>query len=99
MNIPLEWLPLIVAILGGAGVGGLVTALVNARGSIYKNLHDLIDQLQEDRKDDRASLSSLHGKVDATLLELSFEREYSLALYTWGMNGAPPPPPTRRQAT
>lgn len=95
MNIPAEWLPFIIAILGGGGVGTLITALLSARNSTYKNLNDLVDQLQEDRREDRASVSTLTVKVEDVLSELHREREYSSSLYLWGMAGGPPPPPLR----
>lgn len=95
MNIPAEWLPWIIAILGGGGIGTLITAWLSARNSTYKNLNDLVDQLQEDRREDRASVYTLTKKVEDVLKELHLEREYSAALYLWGMAGAPPPPPRR----
>lgn len=98
MILPAEWLPFIVALLGGGGLGTLLTALFTARNSTYKNLNDLVDQLQEDRVSDRETLSSLSAQVNAVIMELHVEREYSTALYIWGMNGAPPPPPQRRKA-
>lgn len=95
MTIPADWLPLIVAIIGGGGLGTLITALMSARNSTYKNLNDLVDQLQEDRREDRASVTTLTAKVEVVLKELHLEREYSAALYLWGMAGAPPPSPKR----
>lgn len=95
MSIPPEWIPLIVAVLGGGGVGTLITALLSARNSTYKNLNDLVDQLQEDRREDRSSVNTLTGKVEDVLKELHLEREYSSSLYLWGMAGGPPPPPLR----
>lgn len=95
MNIPPEWLPILVAIIGGGGIGTLITAFLSVRNSTYKNLNDLVDQLQEDRREDRASVSTLTNKVEDVLMELHLEREYSAALYLWGMAGAPPPPPLR----
>lgn len=95
MTIPADWLPLIVAVIGGGGIGTLITALMTARNSTYKNLNDLVDQLQEDRREDRASVTGLTAKVEDVLKELHLEREYSAALYIWGMAGAPPPPPNR----
>ena len=95
MTIPADWLPVIVAVLGGGGVGTLITALLSARNSTYKNLNDLVDQLQEDRREDRSSVTALTDKVEDVLKELHLEREYSAALYLWGMAGAPPPPPMR----
>lgn len=99
-----EWLlPTVLAVGGGTGLGALVTALVNARGSVYTQLNLLVDQLQEDRKQDReelkasrAEVKGIGEKVDNALLHLQIEREYSSDLYAWGMNGAPPPPPQRR---
>ena len=99
-----EWLiPVIVAGGGGAGVGALITSLVNARTSIYAQMNTFVDQLQEDRKTDREEVKAsrqemkeLGVKVDTALLHLQIEREYSAELYIWGMNGAPPPPPSRR---
>ena len=99
MTIPAEWLPLLVAVLGGGGIGTLITALFSARSSVYKNLHDLVDQLQEDRVSDRAAISSLSTQVTTVITELHLEREYSSALYIWGLNGAPPPPPLRHGAS
>ena len=99
-----EWLlPAALALGGGTGLGALITALVNAKSSVYTQLNILVDQLQEDRKTDREELkASRHevklvgDKVDSALLHLQIEREYSSDLYAWGMNGAPPPPPQRR---
>jgi outer membrane murein-binding lipoprotein Lpp len=99
-----EWLlPVLIAAGGGTGLGALITALVNAKGSVYAQLNLLVDQLQEDRKTDREELkASRHevklvgDKVDNALLHLQIEREYAADLYSWGMNGAPPPPPSRR---
>jgi outer membrane murein-binding lipoprotein Lpp len=99
-----EWLlPVLLALGGGTGLGALITALVNAKSSVYEQLNLLVDQLQEDRKTDREELkASRHevklvgDKVDSALLHLQIEREYSSDLYAWGMNGAPPPPPQRR---
>jgi outer membrane murein-binding lipoprotein Lpp len=99
-----EWLmPVLIAAGGGTGLGALITALVNAKGSVYTQLNLLVDQLQEDRKTDREELkASRHevklvgDKVDNALLHLQIEREYAADLYSWGMNGAPPPPPSRR---
>lgn len=93
------WLPVIVALVGGGGVGTLITALATARGSVYKNLNDLVDQLQENRTADSAAIASLSLQVNTVISELHAEREYSTALYIWGMNGAPPPPPVRREIT
>lgn len=92
-----DWLvPTLLALGGGAGLGTLITALVNARGSVYAQLNLLVDQLQEDRKADREQMKLVGDKVDSALLHLQIEREYSSDLYAWGMNGAPPPPPQRR---
>lgn len=91
-----EWLAIAVALIGGGGLGTLITAIFTARGSVYKNLNDLIDQLQEDRVSDRDSISALNTRVDRVLSELHTEREYSTALYLWGMAGGPPPPPVRQ---
>lgn len=99
MNIPAEWLPFVVALLGGGGLGTLITALISARGSVYKNLNDLVDQLQEDRVNDRNSIAALSTQVQTVITELHMEREYSSALYLWGMNGSPPPPPLRHGVT
>lgn len=97
MTIPTEWLPIAAAILGSGGAGALLNALFSARGSVYKNLNDLVDQLQEDRQDDRSAVSALTDRVNTVIAELHVEREYSTALYMWGMAGAPPPPPQRRK--
>lgn len=95
-QLPVWLIPVIAAVVGGGGVGTLLTALVTARGSVYKNLNDLVDQLQEDRAADRETLFALNSRVDRVLSELHTEREYSSALYLWGMAGAPPPPPLRQ---
>lgn len=95
MNEITFWLPFIAALVGGGGVGTLVTALVSARGSVYKNMNDLVDQLQEDRVADRETVSALTTRVNLVLTELYIEREYSSSLYHWGLAGAPPPPPAR----
>lgn len=96
--IPSEWLPLVVAIIGGGGLGTLITSLVTARGSVYKNMNDLVDQLQEDRVQERETVNALTARVNLVLTELYVEREYSVALYHWGMAGGPPPPPVRTPA-
>ena len=92
-----DWVAVAALLIGGGGLGGLVTALVTARGSVYKNLNDLVDQLQEDRKNDREVAGLLTTRVERVLFELHLEREYSTALLVWGMNGAPPPPPARQK--
>lgn len=99
-----EWLiPTLAALIGGGGLGAVLKAAVDAKGSVYTNLNLLIDQLQEDRQHDRQELSEsrqevkgLVSKVDSVLIHLQIEREYSADLYAWGLNGGPPPPPQRR---
>jgi outer membrane murein-binding lipoprotein Lpp len=91
-----DWLPWVIALGGGGGIGALITAFVNARSSLATQMNAFIDQLQEDRKTDRESVKELGAKVDNALLHLQIEREYSADLYVWGVNGAPPPPPVRR---
>lgn len=93
------WMPLILAIIGGGGLGTLVTSLVSARGSVYKNLNDLVDQLQEDRVADRETVMALTNRVNLVLTELYIEREYAVALFQWGLEGGPPPPPSRKSAS
>jgi hypothetical protein len=80
-------------------LGAILNALFAARGSAYTQLHALVDQLQEDRKNDREALASYSTKVDQALEHLQIEREYSADLYIWAVNGAPPPPPARRVMT
>jgi outer membrane murein-binding lipoprotein Lpp len=94
-----DWLPILVAAGGGTGLGAVLNVVFAARGSAYTQLHALVDQLQEDRKTDREAIAGYTAKVDAALAHLQIEREYSTDLYIWGMNGAPPPPPTRRAYT
>lgn len=95
-----DWLvPVLLAAGGGTGLGAVLNALFQARGSAYTQLHALVDQLQEDRKNDREALAIYSSKVDTALEHLQIEREYSADLYMWGLNGAPPPPPARRVYT
>lgn len=101
-----DWLPWVIGIGGGSGIGALITALFNAKSSIYTQMNAFVDQLQEDRKTDREEVKAsrletkaLGEKVDSALLLLAIEREYSTDLYVWGTNGAPPPPPVRRTIT
>ena len=102
-----DWLiPVVVASGGGVGVGALITALVNARSSVYAQMNGFVDQLQKDRAIDREEVKAsrqevkdLGAKVDNALTHLQVEREYSAALYAWGLAGAPPPPPSRRALT
>jgi len=94
-----DWLLLVTAAGGGTGIGAVLNALLNAKGAAFTQLHQLVDQLQEDRKSDREELRIYATKVDTALEHLQIEREYSTELYIWGMNGAPPPPPQRRVIT
>lgn len=94
-----DWLLLLTAAGGGTGIGAVLNALLTAKGAAVTQLHQLVDQFQEDRKSDRDELRNYSNKVDATLEHLQIEREYSNELHAWGMNGAPPPPPTRRAIT
>lgn len=91
-----EWLLILGAIGGGTGFGAVITALFNAKGQAYTQLNALVDQLQEDRKNDREALMLYSGEVRGALMHLQIEREYSSDLYAWGVAGAPPPPPSRR---
>lgn len=94
-----SWMPVILAIIGGGGVGTLITSLITARSSVYKNMNDLVDQLQEDRAADRETVSVLTMRVNLVLAELYAEREYAVSLFQWGMAGGPPPPPARKTTT
>lgn len=99
-----EWLvPALIALGGGTGIGAVITPLVTARGSAKNvaltQLNALVDQLQEDRKEDRAERKALNAKVENVLELYHIEREHSTELLAWGLNGAPPPPPTRRTPT
>ena len=94
-----DWLSLLIAAGGGTGLGAILNVIFAARGSAYTQLHALVDQLQEDRQSDRKELAAYSAKVDAVLLLLEIEREYSLALHAWALAGAPPPPPARRLQT
>jgi len=94
-----DWLPILIALGGGTGMGAILNVIFAARGSAYTQLHALVDQLQEDRKSDREALAVYSSKVDTALEHLQIEREYSTELYVWALNGAPPPPPTRRVYT
>jgi hypothetical protein len=76
----------------------VINALFNAKGQAYTQLNALVDQLQEDRTADRLAIATYSAKVDGVLMHLQVEREYSSALLVWGLNGAPPPPPTRPSA-
>lgn len=80
----------------GAILTTILSTMLSARNSVYKNLNDLVDQLQEDREADRQNVSALTTRVNLALTELYVEREYSAALYTWGLAGGPPPPPARK---
>lgn len=92
-----EWLlPAVIAAGGGTGLGAFLKVLLDARGSAYTQLQSLVDQLQKDRTEDRATSARYAAKVDVVLEHLQIEREYSTVLLAWGLNGAPPPPPERR---
>jgi hypothetical protein len=92
-----EWLvPVLVAAGGGTGLGALLKALLDARGTAYTQLQSLVDQLQKDRREDREATVRYAAKVDVALEHLQIEREYSAVLLAWGLQGAPPPPPERR---
>lgn len=103
-----EWLlPAFATLGGGVGLGAIIRALFDARGSAQtrkqealnaadKQANALVDQYQEDRTADRAQLRAYADKVDEALGHLQVEREYSSDLYAWGLAGAPPPPPMRR---
>jgi hypothetical protein len=93
-----DWLiPVVVAAGGGTGLGALLNAIITARGSAFQQTMSLVEQLQQARKDDRELQAAYAAKVDVALEHLAIEREYSLALHAWALQGAPPPPPTRRE--
>lgn len=95
-----DWLlPALVALGGGTGLGAVLKAVLDARGSAYTQLQALVDQLQKDRSEDRATSARYAAKVDVVLEHLQIEREYSTVLLAWGLQGAPPPPPERRAPT
>lgn len=92
-----DWLiPALIALGGGTGLGAVLKAVLDARGSAYAQLQALVDQLQKDRTEDRATSARYAAKVDVVLEHLQIEREYTTVLLAWGLNGAPPPPPERR---
>lgn len=89
-----DWvIPVAVALLGGGGVGALVTALVNARSSVFTQLHTIITTLQAERVADREKTAALDEKVNGLIVQLSLHREYTTAIHSWSLAGAPPPPP------
>lgn len=102
-----DWIvPALLAAGGGTGLGTLITAIITARGSAYQQLLSLVEQLQAARKDDREIQQAYAAKVDVVLAahaaereRLAIEQEHSADLYVWAVNGAPPPPPVRREPT
>lgn len=67
-----EWVAVLVALVGGGGLGALATALVTARKNKREDRDALIDQLQEERESSNAQLQEERRSFVA---ELAKERE------------------------
>lgn len=101
-----EWVALIVALLGGGGIGALATALVTARRNKREDRDALIDQLQEERKSfveelkkEReafaAERAELLDRLDKMWADKAASREHVNALrdHIWQRKDPPPPDP------
>lgn len=93
------WVPLIAGLGGLAGLGALLKVFFDRKATLYTQFNALVDQFQEDRKEDRGERKELNAKVERVLDLYHLERDYSTKLLAWGLAGAPPPPPEREKPT
>lgn len=88
-----EWaLPVLIALGGGAGLGGLITAIVNARGAAFNQLQTLYQAGVEERKADRADHAETNKRVDGLYVHLGAWRNYGNEWEDWHAAGCPDPP-------
>lgn len=102
-----DWIiPVIVAMLGGGGVGSLATLLITARRDKREDRDSLIDQLQEERKSfveelgkERTAFAAerteLLTRLDKMWADKAASREHVNALrdHIWQRKDPPPPEP------
>lgn len=85
-----DWvIPAVLAVLGGGGVGTIITSLLQGRAT---ELGTMITALQAERAADRQDNVAQSKRIDALYVHLGAFRDYSTAWEEWCRAGHPDPP-------